>query len=144
MSAGILLVDLDRFKRLNDSAGHLAGDDALRWVADALRHVTRTGDGIYRFGGEEFLVLLHACQPDELPFVAERLVRAVEAAAIAHPDNAPWDVVTVSAGAAPLVAGAIDASLRAADEALYAAKSSGRNRACVPAAEQPVAAPRVA
>jgi predicted signal transduction protein with EAL and GGDEF domain len=60
-TAGLLLMDLDRFKRLNDTLGHLAGDAALRGVAAVLKHTSRVGDGLYRYGGEEFLIILPGC-----------------------------------------------------------------------------------
>jgi diguanylate cyclase (GGDEF)-like protein len=133
-SAGLLLMDLDRFKRLNDSLGHLAGDAALRSVADVLRSMSRAGDGLYRYGGEEFLVLLHDADESALAAAGSRYLRAVEAASIPHPDNKPCKVVTASAGATLLTrsnAGDLDAALRDADEALYEAKTAGRNRLAI-------------
>lgn len=131
-SAALLLLDLDRFKRLNDVAGHLAGDDALRRTAQALRGATRTGEPPYRFGGEEFVVILDQCEPADLRETAGRIVGAVFAAGIPHPDNPPWKVVTISAGIANIPSGEpadIDRAMRHADEALYRAKALGRNRA---------------
>jgi len=130
-TAGLLLMDLDRFKRLNDMTGHLAGDAALRGVADVLRKTTRVGDGLYRYGGEEFLIILHGCDESSLRAAAQRYVSAIEAAGMPHPDNPPYDVVTASAGAAELSqlnCTDIDAALHDADEALYGAKARGRNR----------------
>jgi diguanylate cyclase (GGDEF)-like protein len=130
-SAGLILMDLDRFKRLNDTAGHLAGDAALRGVADVLRKTSRVGDGLYRYGGEEFLVLLHDCDESVLRSAAQRYVSAIEAAGMNHPDNPPYGVVTASAGAVTLSqlnCVDIDLALHDADEALYVAKSRGRNR----------------
>jgi diguanylate cyclase (GGDEF)-like protein len=130
-TAGILLMDLDRFKRLNDSAGHLAGDAALRGVAEVLRKTSRTGDGVYRYGGEEFLVLLHDADDSVLRSAGQRYISAIEAAGMPHPDNPPYGVVTASAGATELSAVNcvdVDAALHDADEALYVAKDRGRNR----------------
>jgi diguanylate cyclase (GGDEF)-like protein len=130
-SVGLLLMDLDRFKRLNDSSGHLAGDAALRGVADVLRKTSRAGDGLYRYGGEEFLVLLHDCDDAALESAGQRYITAIEAAGMVHPDNPPWKVVTASAGARTMSQRNcmdIDAALHDADEALYVAKASGRNR----------------
>jgi diguanylate cyclase (GGDEF)-like protein len=129
--AGLLLIDLDRFKRLNDSAGHLAGDAALRGVADVLRRTIRAGDGVYRYGGEEFLVVLHDCDEAALEVAGQRYITAIMAAAMAHPDNPPWNVVTASAGASELSQQNcldVDSALHDADEALYRAKKAGRNR----------------
>ena len=130
-TAGLLLMDLDRFKRLNDSAGHLAGDAALRGVADVLRKTSRVGDGVYRYGGEEFLVLLHDCDSSGLRAAGQRYLTAIEAAGMPHPDNTPWEMVTASAGATELNqtnCTDVDSALHDADAALYAAKSRGRNR----------------
>ncbi len=130
-TVGLLLMDLDRFKRLNDAAGHLAGDAALRGVADVLRKTSRIGDGLYRYGGEEFLVLLHDCDESVLESAGQRYISAIAAAGMPHPDNPPWNLVTASAGARELSQRNcldIDAALHDADEALYVAKASGRNR----------------
>jgi diguanylate cyclase (GGDEF)-like protein len=129
--AGLLLMDLDRFKRLNDTCGHLAGDAALRGVADVLRKTSRVGDGVYRYGGEEFLVLLHDCDESALYAAGQRYLTAIQAAGMAHPDNPPYGLVTASAGATELSqtnCTDVDAALHDADEALYVAKEHGRNR----------------
>jgi diguanylate cyclase (GGDEF)-like protein len=130
-TAGLLLMDLDRFKRLNDTWGHLAGDAALRGVADVLRKTSRVGDGVYRYGGEEFLVLLHDCDESALYAAGQRYLTAIQAAGMAHPDNPPYGLVTASAGATELSQANctdVDAALHDADEALYVAKEHGRNR----------------
>ena len=130
-AVGLLLMDLDRFKRLNDCSGHLAGDAALRGVADVLRKTSRLGDGLYRYGGEEFLVILHDCDASVLRMAGQRYITAMEAAGMPHPDNPPYGVVTASAGATELSrlnCTDIDAALHDSDEALYLAKANGRNR----------------
>jgi len=130
-TVGLLLMDLDRFKRLNDTMGHLAGDAALRGVSDVLRKTSRLGDGLYRYGGEEFLIVLHDCDEGALAVAGQRYITAVAAAGMPHPDNPPWNVVTASAGARELSQANcmdIDSALHDADEALYAAKAAGRNR----------------
>jgi diguanylate cyclase (GGDEF)-like protein len=130
-TAGLLLMDLDRFKRLNDASGHLAGDAALRGVAEVLRKTSRVGDGVYRYGGEEFLIILHDCDQDGLEAAGQRYISAIEAAGMAHPDNMPYGVVTASAGATELSQANctdVDSALHDADEALYVAKANGRNR----------------
>jgi diguanylate cyclase (GGDEF)-like protein/PAS domain S-box-containing protein len=125
----VLLCDLDHFKALNDRQGHQAGDRVLREVADTLRRESRTGDGVYRYGGEELLVLLAEQTLDGARIVCERMRTAVQALALAHPDNEA-DVVTISIGAAECPQGdrtnPIDA-IKRADRALYAAKAQGRN-----------------
>jgi diguanylate cyclase (GGDEF)-like protein/PAS domain S-box-containing protein len=126
----VLLCDLDRFKALNDRHGHQAGDRVLRAVADTLRRESRTSDGVYRYGGEEFLVLLAEQTLERALIVCERLREAVHALGLAHDDNEAG-VVTISIGAAQCPRGdrtdPADAIMRA-DRALYAAKAQGRNR----------------
>jgi diguanylate cyclase (GGDEF)-like protein len=139
-AAAVVLLDIDHFKAFNDRHGHLAGDAVLRDVARAIAVNVRPSDRVYRFGGEEFLVLLEGTDPATAGLVAERVRRAVEQLGIAHPDNAPWGVLTVSAGVAAvgLADPGPDAWLRQADERLYAAKAAGRNRVTGPnVAESP-------
>ncbi len=129
---GLVLLDIDHFKLYNDHYGHPAGDDVLREVADCLRKSTRAGEQIYRYGGEELLVLLPGCTPDAAANTANRICQAVSDTAIPHnarPDAA--HVVTISGGVCCWTPGcSLSASelLRQADEALYRAKSAGRNR----------------
>jgi diguanylate cyclase (GGDEF)-like protein/PAS domain S-box-containing protein len=126
----VLLCDLDRFKALNDRQGHQAGDHVLCAVADALARESRTGDAVYRYGGEELLVLLAEQTLEGARIVCERMREAVHALGLAHADNEAG-VVTISIGAAACPQGeqtnAADAIHRA-DRALYAAKAQGRNR----------------
>ena len=130
-SYAAVLLDLDRFKVLNDRAGHLAGDATLRAVADTLRTGTRGGDRVYRFGGEEFLVILPEAAEDAARGAAERHREAVAALAIPHPGIGAAAILTISAGVA-ILAGDGDAGIESwlsrADAALYAAKQQGRNR----------------
>ena len=123
----VALLDIDDFKGYNDRAGHLAGDDVLRLVARALDEQIRTGDTLYRYGGEEFLVLLPEQTMDSATLAAERLRAAVEALALPHPAGG---VITVSAGVAALAdpGCAPDQLFELADQALYRAKQGGRNR----------------
>ena len=117
---GIALFDLDHFKTLNDTAGHAAGDEALRQVASVIRRELREADMAYRYGGEELLVILPT-GVRRVAAAAERIRRAVEAAAIPHPGRpGPGAVVTCSAGVAAAV-GDPTAALTAADVALYRA-----------------------
>ena len=124
---GVALFDLDHFKSLNDAAGHLAGDEALRRVASIVRRELREADMAYRYGGEELLVVLPT-GVRRVAAAAERIRKAVEDAAIAHPGRpGPGTVVTLSAGVAG-AEGDVDTFLLAADAALYRAKYEGRNR----------------
>jgi diguanylate cyclase (GGDEF)-like protein len=131
----VALCDIDRFKAYNDSRGHLAGDGVLRAVAAALVRTRRRGDAVYRYGGEEMLVVFPGQGLELAEAAAERMRVAVESLAIAHPLGEPADVVTVSVGVAVREAGdgddGFEALLREADDALYRAKSEGRNRIVV-------------
>jgi len=124
-----LLLDLDRFKAINDGFGHPAGDAVLRDTASALAGALREGDVPGRLGGEEFGVLLPDCDAAGGVKLAERL-RAAIRAGVAHPD--PAQMVTVSVGVAEVGPGkparALGKALAAADRALYAAKAAGRDR----------------
>lgn len=119
----LVMVDIDHFKRLNDTHGHQAGDEVLRNVAAALAIECRDFDTPARYGGEEFAVVLPGCGPEEALGIAERLRKAVSAA----PSIVP---ITASAGVAtfPGHAGDADTLVRAADDALYASKEAGRDR----------------
>ena len=122
----LVMVDIDHFKRLNDTHGHQTGDEVLRNVAAALSCECRDFDTAARYGGEEFAIILPGCGPDEARDIAERLRVAVSAA----PSVVP---ITASAGVAtyPAHAGDADTLVRAADEALYASKHAGRDRTSV-------------
>jgi diguanylate cyclase (GGDEF)-like protein len=127
-SYSILLFDVDHFKKLNDTFGHLAGDAALRQVANALLTNCRNGDAFYRYGGEEFLGVLPEQERCDASAAAERIRRLIEDLSIPQVDGR---VVTVSVGVACVQVGqesAVEETLRLADAALYAAKAAGRNR----------------
>jgi diguanylate cyclase (GGDEF)-like protein/PAS domain S-box-containing protein len=125
----VLLCDLDHFKALNDRQGHQAGDRVLRAVADTIVRESRTSDAVYRYGGEELLVLLAEQTLEAALVVSERMRAAVHALGFEHADS-PTGVVTISIGAAVCPQGVetdpADA-IRRADRALYAAKAQGRN-----------------
>ncbi|MGS0891895.1 diguanylate cyclase [Burkholderia stagnalis] len=126
----VLFVDVDHFKAFNDYYGHLAGDDVLHRVAQcASRCLHRDSDHVARYGGEEFVVTLPDTDAPGAAIVAEGIRRAIEELGIAHA-RSPYGRVTASIGAATAADGRVDASalLRLADEALYRAKSGGRNR----------------
>jgi diguanylate cyclase (GGDEF)-like protein len=129
-SSAVLLVDVDFFKRINDSRGHDAGDAALVRLATILRKAVRPYDLVVRYGGEEFLVLLPLSTPPEALEVAERIRRTIQETPVYV--NHEGFGITVSVGV--YAAGALhdlpDAIARA-DEALYEAKRSGRNRVCL-------------
>ncbi|MGC8467709.1 MAG: GGDEF domain-containing protein [Acidithiobacillus sp.] len=125
----VAMIDVDGFKSLNDHHGHLFGDRLLLRVADRLRESLRRYDGLYRFGGDEFIALLPRLQPHCANVTADRLCRAIER--LAEPEDLGV-TITISVGLAALRAGGDpQAVLKIADHALYQAKRNGRNRAVV-------------
>jgi diguanylate cyclase (GGDEF)-like protein len=125
----VILGDLDHFKGINDTYGHLAGDAALREVAKRLRKCARVYDTVARYGGEEFLLVLPECDMEGALHLAQRLRESFERDLLDLPDARVRQ--TVSLGVAGLMAkdGALASELiRAADQALYRAKDLGRNR----------------
>ena len=124
---GISVLDIDHFKRINDTYGHQAGDEILRKVSRTIEATIRKGDYIGRIGGEEFLVIFPETSPDITVPAAERIRRAVEALRF---DALPEGYrVTVSQGVALHQPGeSLEATFKRADEALYQAKNSGRNQ----------------
>ena len=129
----VALLDVDRFKPFNDTYGHLAGDDALRTVAARLQGSVRTGDGVYRYGGEEFVLLLPDQDLARATVAVDRVRRAVRAAAVPSAAS-EHGVITVSAGVSECTGGPAVSSERrlgSADQALYRAKACGRDRVVV-------------
>ena len=124
----VLMLDIDHFKKLNDEAGHLAGDQCLMRIASLIQSQLRShGDHAFRYGGEEFVILLSNA-PGEIAFhVAERIRVAIESAGIPNPGIGPAGTLTASIGVATGNA-TINQLLAAADTALYTAKRAGRNQ----------------
>jgi diguanylate cyclase (GGDEF)-like protein len=120
--------DLDHFKAVNDSAGHLAGDEVLRVFGDLLKHNARASDIICRYGGEEFLLVLPGMTEEGAVERAEQLRREMAATPVNH--DGSQIRVTVSFGVAtfPIHGRTTDELIAAADSALYSAKIDGRNR----------------
>ncbi|MEX5727147.1 two-component system cell cycle response regulator [Rhodovulum iodosum] len=132
----VLLLDLDRFKAVNDRHGHAAGDAVLVAVAQRLRDNLRAVDLVARFGGEEFLVALPDTDATAACAAAERLRRVIGAAPVALPGGGDLQVsasIGVAMGGAE--AGTVSALIEAADAALYRAKSAGRDRVDGPATD---------
>ena len=124
------LIDIDNFKKLNDTLGHAAGDQALKALAAAVRERLRPVDHLARFGGEEFVVLLPATPVAEGQQALTRLQRSLSEALFLHDEQEVF--VTFSAGVTGWRAGeTLEAALERADEALYEAKRTGKNRTCV-------------
>jgi diguanylate cyclase (GGDEF)-like protein len=129
--AALLMLDIDRFKAINDSHGHAAGDRVLREVAGRMAGSCRAGDLLGRVGGEEFLAVFADVTAEEAAVIAERLREAVARAPVVIESGQPL-AVTVSGGLLGLAPGeeapALSDALSRADAALYAAKEAGRNR----------------
>ncbi len=134
-SFGILVLDLDRFKKYNDTHGHLAGNEALQRVARVIRDTVRSVDFPARYGGEEFAVIVPEIDVAALAAIAERIRANVES----------LQILTISIGGAifPADGKTVDALFQTADERLYAAKGAGRNRVVVtaPAARSALQSP---
>ncbi|HET8871950.1 MAG TPA: diguanylate cyclase, partial [Aquabacterium sp.] len=134
-SVAMLMVDVDYFKRYNDTYGHPAGDACLVQVSQVLRQLAHDHDGIAaRLGGEEFALLLPGCTQDQAVDAGTALCERVRAASIVHSASAVAQHVTVSVGAAqlgPSDAGHAESLVKLADQALYQAKEAGRDRVCV-------------
>jgi two-component system, cell cycle response regulator len=137
---GLLVIDLDHFKQVNDRHGHQVGDRVLKEAAARLLNAARTSDVVARYGGEEFLVLLPGTDADVLAEVAERIRRAIGDTAIGDVNQ------TTSVGAAVMPRHGHDAAelLRVADAALYRAKELGRDRVQLGPDERAAHAPREA
>lgn len=137
-SFGLLMIDIDNFKKYNDHYGHLAGDDCLRTVAKCLAGTVEEANGgltsgafVARYGGEEFCVVIPEAQRGAHSTLATALVQALAATQVPHEKNGDWGVITASIGAMRVepASGAVVNVFRQADKLLYAAKEAGRNRA---------------
>jgi len=130
----VVMCDVDLFKGYNDTYGHDKGDLVLKKVAETIKSSLRSGDFCARYGGEEFVVVLPKTDEEGALTVAERVRENVEQLQIPH-EKSPFKVVTISAGVATATPGTEDIGweelLRRADEALYAAKRTGRNKTAV-------------
>ena len=122
----IIILDVDNFKRVNDTYGHIAGDAVLKRIADSMVECARGSDIIYRYGGEEFVILLRNTEESGGVLLAERIRKAIESIMFKY-DN--FDIrVTASEGMATLIAeDDLNSLLARCDKALYEAKQKGRN-----------------
>ncbi|MFC4062133.1 diguanylate cyclase [Planomonospora corallina] len=137
-AAGLLVIDVDHFKRVNDTYGHPAGDEVLTETARRIRAACRAEDLVARFGGEEFAVLVPRTTADGLAALAERIRAAVAAGPVTVGGSVAVPVtVSVGGAAVPLHVRTVEELFQAADAALYEAKRAGRDRVVLGPAEVP-------
>jgi diguanylate cyclase (GGDEF)-like protein len=124
------MMDIDYFKRYNDTHGHPAGDVVLKRVSDLIKETTRTSDILARYGGEEFVLVLPETPKNAALKLAEKIRQLIENEKFPNAETQPNGRVTISLGVAtfPDDAQDIEALVQKADEQLYRAKSEGRNR----------------
>ncbi len=124
----LALADIDHFKKINDTFGHTQGDVVLRHVAAALRKTVRPYDGVYRYGGEEFLICLPGATKETGGMVLERIRHSIEHLAITDPSGTPIPVTSTFGMALVTHEVSVDDAIEHADRALYDGKRAGRNR----------------
>jgi diguanylate cyclase (GGDEF)-like protein len=129
----VLMADLDLFKSINDTRGHLVGDAVLREAARRLKAAARRYDSVGRYGGEEFLIVLPGCNAADAAIQGERMRKAIGSTPFLAPSEPV--MVTASLGVACSSHSPTETLVREADDALYRAKASGRNRVVVHSAE---------
>jgi diguanylate cyclase (GGDEF)-like protein len=128
-----IMLDIDFFKIYNDQHGHLRGDEALRILSGLLQQNTRDVDTVFRYGGEEFSVIIPEVGKEEAFSMAERIRRVIQGHVFPYEEDQPNGNFTVSMGVANLPTDAEDAEgvVDKADRALYRAKQTGRNKVCL-------------
>lgn len=129
---GLMMIDIDYFKLYNDELGHLAGDECLKKIANALKETTkRSGDVAARYGGEEFMLILPMTSQKQIQNLSKALLEHVRELEIPHPNSPISPYLTISIGAISMIPSPQDSLIHfidLADQALYQAKSLGRNR----------------
>lgn len=121
---GVILLDIDNFKKINDTYGHVIGDQVLKRIATTIKESIREKDVVGRYGGEEFLVLLSHTNHEDLDLVSERIRKNIEELTWEYPNL----TTTVSIGVTPCFSGNTDEVLHAADTLMYEAKNTGKNK----------------
>lgn len=130
---GILMIDIDHFKKVNDTFGHVIGDKALIMVAKSLSNAIRPLDTVIRYGGEEFLIVCPNVAADELAGIAERLRIVVASAWLDFSEEIRISVTISVGGTVVFHAQTLESIIEKADQALYQCKNSGRNRCLIQA-----------
>jgi len=129
VALSLLLLDLDHFKKVNDTMGHLAGDTVLTTIGAVLLKAVRNEDVVARFGGEEFAIILRAIEVDGAHLMAERLRKLVEQTAVPHSGQDIRATISIGLASYPSTpCKTLEELVESADKALYRAKNSGRNR----------------
>jgi diguanylate cyclase (GGDEF)-like protein len=128
----LMLLDVDHFKRYNDTFGHASGDEALRFVAETLLFNVRAEDLAVRYGGEEFVVILPECSLQQAALRAEEIRTRLKELYVARPGELPGPVTaSIGVAAFPVTTDQVDLLIKCADKALYQAKHEGRDRVVV-------------
>lgn len=123
----LLMIDIDNFKQINDKYGHVAGDKILVFIAHTLKKTLREGDKVFRYGGEEFVVILNRIDTQNCIKIANRILQLISTNKLVYKNNTIQ--VTVSAGGTKFIPGDTPESiLERADKALYEAKKAGKNK----------------
>jgi diguanylate cyclase (GGDEF)-like protein len=136
----LIFLDVDHFKKYNDTHGHLAGDKLLRKLSDIFNKAVRKSDIVARYGGEEFVIILPSTSKKHAQIVGEKLRRYIESFPFQGRDTQPTGKLTISLGISTYPDDGQERSrlIQRADEAMYQAKNSGRNRVCIAAVEPAV------
>lgn len=131
LPVSVLMMDLDRFKAVNDTHGHLMGSHVLAEVGGIIRHCIRSADVSARYGGEEFVTYLAETHGEGARVAAERIRQAIEAHRFVLDDVSISVTISIGVATAPKDGTVVEGLVGAADQALYRAKETGRNRVCV-------------
>jgi diguanylate cyclase (GGDEF)-like protein len=131
LSFGVLMLDIDHFKMVNDTYGHDVGDKAIKIVANTLKENTRNSDIIVRFGGEEFIVLLYNCKEESLFAISEKIRIAFSQQEIPAGDEVIQKTVSIGAAMFPKDNKDLHSCIKYADLSLYEAKNTGRNKTII-------------
>jgi len=127
LSVVLMMIDADNFKSLNDTYGHVAGDKVLYFMGQSIKSIIRTGDKVYRYGGEEFAVVLNRCEHDQAFSIADKIRSKIENSHLIY--SGKTIQMTVSVGVTiHHINDSVDGFITRADDALYRAKQAGKNK----------------